>query len=180
MKRTLAMALLAATALCEPANALIPAYWVSIDPASTSWNTSQVILFAFERDQFTGKLTRWDIEIGGQSWSLSDFVPFFTAEPYYDRASNEVLFAGLNADNTAIFTGIALIEGGQYGSFRLGEIGAGLSGTVLSYGAGAGPLPEPGSWALLITGFGLTGAAMRRRRAAIASAREANRAGHCR
>lgn len=31
-----------------------------------------------------------------------------------------------------------------------------------------GPVPEPASWALLIAGFGLTGAAMRRRRAAIA------------
>ena len=29
-------------------------------------------------------------------------------------------------------------------------------------------VPEPGSWAMLIAGFGLTGAAMRRRRAAIA------------
>jgi hypothetical protein len=29
-----------------------------------------------------------------------------------------------------------------------------------------GPLPEPASWALLVTGFGLTGAAMRRRAAA--------------
>jgi hypothetical protein len=26
-------------------------------------------------------------------------------------------------------------------------------------------IPEPGSWAMLIAGFGLTGAAMRRRRA---------------
>jgi hypothetical protein len=31
-----------------------------------------------------------------------------------------------------------------------------------------GPVPEPASWAMLIAGFGLTGAAMRRRRAAIA------------
>lgn len=30
----------------------------------------------------------------------------------------------------------------------------------------AGPVPEPASWALLIAGFGLTGAAMRRRRLA--------------
>ena len=30
-------------------------------------------------------------------------------------------------------------------------------------------VPEPGTWALLITGFGLTGAAMRRRRSAAAT-----------
>jgi hypothetical protein len=29
-------------------------------------------------------------------------------------------------------------------------------------------IPEPATWAMLIAGFGLTGAAMRRRRAAIA------------
>ncbi|WP_426165378.1 NF038122 family metalloprotease [Sandarakinorhabdus sp. DWP1-3-1] len=34
--------------------------------------------------------------------------------------------------------------------------------------AGIGALPEPGSWAMLIAGFGLTGAVMRRRRAVAA------------
>jgi hypothetical protein len=31
-------------------------------------------------------------------------------------------------------------------------------------------IPEPASWAMLIAGFGLTGAALRRRRAAVTSA----------
>jgi hypothetical protein len=35
-------------------------------------------------------------------------------------------------------------------------------------GGGAGGVPEPASWALMIAGFGLTGAALRRRRAALA------------
>ena len=34
----------------------------------------------------------------------------------------------------------------------------------VSFSAGTATVPEPASWALLITGFGLTGAAMRRRR----------------
>lgn len=33
----------------------------------------------------------------------------------------------------------------------------------------ANPVPEPASWAMLIAGFGLTGAAMRRRRAVVAA-----------
>ena len=33
---------------------------------------------------------------------------------------------------------------------------------------GAPPVPEPATWAMLITGFGLVGASMRRRRAALA------------
>ncbi|MFZ4689379.1 MAG: PEPxxWA-CTERM sorting domain-containing protein [Polymorphobacter sp.] len=36
----------------------------------------------------------------------------------------------------------------------------------LAFGPAAGGVPEPASWALLITGFGLTGGVMRRRRAA--------------
>lgn len=40
---------------------------------------------------------------------------------------------------------------------------------VVSFSVGAaGVVPEPESWALLIAGFGLTGAAMRRRRSAVA------------
>jgi hypothetical protein len=35
-------------------------------------------------------------------------------------------------------------------------------------GLGPDPIPEPSSWAMLITGFGLVGATLRRRRAAIA------------
>ncbi|MFZ4688165.1 MAG: PEPxxWA-CTERM sorting domain-containing protein [Polymorphobacter sp.] len=38
----------------------------------------------------------------------------------------------------------------------------------VTLGAGAGGVPEPASWALLIAGFGLTGAAMRRQRAVAA------------
>lgn len=44
----------------------------------------------------------------------------------------------------------------------------------VTFGAGGGPatgsVPEPASWAMLIAGFGLTGAAMRRRRVAVVSA----------
>ena len=50
------------------------------------------------------------------------------------------------------------------------ESGGSISRVFFSYELGqAGPgVPEPASWAMLIAGFGLTGAAMRRRRAAVA------------
>ncbi len=43
-----------------------------------------------------------------------------------------------------------------------GSLGSGR--TDFGSGGFAGPIPEPSSWALLISGFGLTGLAMRRRR----------------
>ncbi|THD64539.1 MAG: PEP-CTERM sorting domain-containing protein [Phenylobacterium sp.] len=45
-----------------------------------------------------------------------------------------------------------------------------LGMTVASSDAQAGGVPEPSAWALMIAGFGLTGAALRRRRAAVALA----------
>lgn len=39
----------------------------------------------------------------------------------------------------------------------------------LGTGFAGGAVPEPASWALMISGFGLTGAALRRRRAAVAA-----------
>lgn len=44
------------------------------------------------------------------------------------------------------------------------------TGLNLTLSNGAPSVPEPASWALLITGFGLTGAAMRRRRSVVIAA----------
>lgn len=40
---------------------------------------------------------------------------------------------------------------------------------AINFGGTVGGVPEPANWAMLIAGFGLTGAAMRRRRAALAA-----------
>jgi len=50
------------------------------------------------------------------------------------------------------------------GSQRTGDWALEISGA-----AGAGAVPEPASWAMLIAGFGLVGAAMRRRTTALAA-----------
>lgn len=49
------------------------------------------------------------------------------------------------------------------------QVGGSQVFDVTSFSVGsAGAVPEPESWAMLIAGFGLAGAAMRRRRAAVA------------
>jgi uncharacterized repeat protein (TIGR03803 family) len=45
-----------------------------------------------------------------------------------------------------------------------GDAGAGTIFSITGSGFDTGAVPEPASWAMLIAGFGLTGAAMRRRR----------------
>lgn len=58
--------------------------------------------------------------------------------------------------------GYSVAGGSTYGRARLGEVVLG--------GAPTAPVPEPASWAMMIGGFGLLGAAVRRRSAKIAFA----------
>lgn len=65
--------------------------------------------------------------------------------------------------NVEIFGGDKLLYSG-----RLDATGAGNSATV-TFDAVSGAVPEPASWALLMTGFGIVGAAMRRRSNAVSA-----------
>lgn len=73
--------------------------------------------------------------------------------------------------NTAKMTGVSVSDGGSLtaASGALRDLGNGKYGYQAVLDA-AGAVPEPGAWALLILGFGLTGAAMRRRGARVAFA----------
>ena len=67
------------------------------------------------------------------------------------------------------------LDFGHTGIFRFGDLATGLSftsesGTFLSdLAVTGGGVPEPATWAMMIAGFGLTGVAIRRRRASIAA-----------
>jgi PEP-CTERM motif len=79
------------------------------------------------------------------------------------------LYLGINCENGAF------CDFGHTGTFRFEPLPLGVtftsaSGTFLSaVGPGVGGVPEPASWAMLITGFGLVGAVSRRRRVAVAA-----------
>lgn len=81
------------------------------------------------------------------------------------------LFAALNINGTplgftqfagpALFTGTAASPVFSTGTYALTSIVSGASTLTIS---DVGAVPEPATWAMMITGFGLTGGAMRRRR----------------
>lgn len=58
----------------------------------------------------------------------------------------------------------------EYGSYNIvANATESVTFTIYDADPTSGAIPEPGTWALLIAGFGLTGAALRRRRAQTAS-----------
>ncbi len=111
--------------------------------------------------------------------SIGDFTTISLAVGGFSSAAAY----GLGSASSAVgadmrWLGVARVEyhvgGGNFvdapSGFRL-DLTSDNSGFDYFDAAAAPPtggVPEPASWALLITGFGLTGAAMRRRRAALA------------
>ncbi len=65
----------------------------------------------------------------------------------------------------AIYTGALASPTFKSGAFTLYSPGGQQNGTLTISDTPAGGVPEPASWAMMIVGVGLTGAAMRRRRA---------------
>jgi hypothetical protein len=168
---------LASAAIAAPAAATIHTVsgtgsWILIDPASTSWTGSEPIAYSFAYDDtapagFAGAYTvvSFAMTIGSSSWSLTDYVPAFTPTSFYVIGIDEIFYTGINAEGTALLTGTALL-GQPPQTFLVSDIGSAdgdLEITNLGVLAAA-TVPEPAGWMMLIAGFGLTGAALRRRR----------------
>ena len=63
------------------------------------------------------------------------------------------------------FVNLTFSAGGTQGFHGYADIDTGGGLHTINYAAGlSGPVPEPAAWALMIAGFGLTGAALRRSR----------------
>ena len=69
-----------------------------------------------------------------------------------------------------LFTGPLTSPVFNLGTFNLTSIFAGASTLRISRAATPGAVPEPATWMMMLAGFALTGAAMRRRRPLLAAA----------
>jgi len=123
----------------------------------------------------SGPGAAFNFTVGSYVFTLSDYVEMGPSNPviFFDYASptglTEVYFTGYTGSDF-LYTGVNLDSGCPVAacfllatSPALGELGE----NVYAFGSlsvdSTGAVPEPASWAMLIAGFGLTGAAMRRR-----------------
>jgi uncharacterized repeat protein (TIGR03803 family) len=97
-------------------------------------------------------------EGNGSVWSLTRAGVFSTLHSFTGGANGANPLGRLFADSS----------GTLYGTTQAG--GEEDRGTIFTIAGAYDPVPEPASWAMLIAGFGLTGAMMRRRRHIAAAA----------
>lgn len=93
--------------------------------------------------------------------TLASFGNYFITGPTFVDGS------GLRFNTTAT-SNVSLFYDSNARSYRVNAINLGRSSLVTATSAA---VPEPGTWALLIAGFGLTGFALRRRTRQAATAR---------
>ncbi len=101
--------------------------------------------------------------------SISGAIPCGTQSFRYDfvPGSLTVAFAGPTFEIFYYFDAIASTTNGTWDTTIFGTDQQGI---LVTSGAATGGVPEPANWAMLIAGFGLTGAVMRRRRASAVAA----------
>ncbi len=123
----------------------------------------------------TRSLNLWHASIvnaGTGDWYLHMNTDLSPGLANYKRLSVPFESPALVADVTQSFSGLAVTG---YGAFDwniagIGTASGALFGGTMQVSTGAIVVPEPASWTLLIAGFGLTGAAMRRRARMLATA----------
>ena len=98
---------------------------------------------------------RSDRPVGVRVYAL-DWTPLFNSELVFPGIGHLDVAFGLSTT-----TGFIL----QWGP---DSFNGGIDDLTFTVDAGGSAVPEPSSWALMIAGFGVTGAAMRRRKAALA------------
>ncbi len=128
-------------------------------------------------EQFTGLFAlgfTWDkqfsaLEAAGNKYDVPDLKTVTLAKPLYGLSYIGIHFGGGGANGVGNGTAFYKIDAGVTGLTSFLVKYQGISGIAI-YSTGNAPpppppppVPEPATWALLISGFGLVGAAARRR-----------------
>ena len=108
----------------------------------------------------------WDTYLGLYAGGFDPTDPLANAIVYNDD-NPTIGLSGFTATLSAGISYFAVATGFDNNDFGAYTLAINGPGTVLIDGAGG--VPEPASWALLIAGFGLTGAALRARKRATAT-----------
>jgi hypothetical protein len=152
--------------------------WSLINPGFSTWSANDPIIWSFTTgaqitpDQL--EVTDFYMKVGSEEWTMDDFVTGYSSVPIalLMPTGLEVIYQGVNDSNTALHTGLFPLLGAQPNlrptTFGVWNFGESFSGGIGGLGR-LSAVPEPTSWTMLIAGFGLTGAAMRRRSAPIAA-----------
>lgn len=139
--------------------------------------TAPVVQFGQAGDTYLGSGQLFADDAGGGVFTVTNAIGSTTIQGYEEFAwgisggEGSLTFstAGFTADGLVLFGdsgpgaySFSLNPGSTSYAIQLGEVGA-PAGTLTIAPAGAGAVPEPASWALMLCGFGAIGAAMRRR-----------------
>jgi len=127
-------------------------------------------LYLATRTAFTGLPFDSFINMAGAGFLASDFTLFDTANPFAPRT-----LTGLDFGGGAITFGFELAHfgvlsnGGPSTGLVRSKVAIDNLKITLNTQDRTGAVPEPATWALMIAGFGLAGAALRRSRQAAAA-----------
>lgn len=109
--------------------------------------------------------------IGGMNWTMADNIIWNFSDAEVLNL-NRAMFGSVLAPNAVVtnlnqLTGsIVAAEMRQKGQVMLGSFDGDMDALGGAFG-GAGAVPEPATWGMMIAGFGLVGAVMRRKRQSV-------------
>jgi hypothetical protein len=157
--------------------------WRSIAALSTTYSLTDPIAMSVTYDNqavsvlapsaydLVGPGASLNLTIGSQTWTLADFTNTLpNAVIFFAPAwGPDVTFTGTNANGASVITGYSFFSFmAKPGTGLVGETGdPTFIGQHSTFTLSA--VPEPANWAMLIAGFGLTGAVLRRLRMTLAA-----------
>ena len=133
-------------------------FTVSVDTTAQTITLTNIIDSGFGNYDYAQLEITGITEVTITSLSTLQFLPIFNPEQFESAA--------LTPAPQLSFTGSSILI--TFDTVGLGQFNFGADGGQAIFAYNGGVVPEPASWAMMIAGFGLVGAAMRRRALATA------------